>query len=694
MKGPPVLRLLAMLACGAFGFSALAQVSTSQDSLPQELRRDYDARMQWWNEARFGLFIHWGLYAVPAGEWGEKTTHGEWIRNTAHIPLDVYDGFIPKFNPVKFNADEWVRMAKDAGMKYIVITSKHHDGFCLFDSKQTDFDVMSTPFKRDILKELAEACRKHGIRMCWYHSIMDWHHPDYLPRRSWETDRPTTGADFDRYVQYMKNQLRELVTNYGDIGVLWFDGEWESTWNTKRGLDLYAYVRGLQSDIIINNRVGAGRSGMQGFTKQGEFAGDYATPEQEVPATGIPGVYWETCMTMNDNWGYNKNDRNWKSSKELIRHLVDIASKGGNFLLNVGPTAEGVFPEPSVDRLRDIGSWMKINQESIYGTSASPFPVLLWGRCTQKSTADGTRLYLHVFDYPPGGELVVPGILSTCQQAFFLADRSKNLLPVTRREDALVISLPGTPPDTVNTVVVLDIDGRPDVTGAPKIEAATEVFVDSLDVSLVTDRNDVQIHYTLNGTVPDRSSPIFDRPIRINGSTSVTARCFRDGAAVSPSASARFRKVAPRPAVSPGDMVPGLRYAYYEGDWISLPDFQAMKPILEGVLPDVTLAPRKKQEAFGFSFDGYVRIPRDGVYIFAAASDDGSRVYVGGELAVDNDGLHGMVEKEMALALAAGFHPIRITFFQGAGSTGLKVTVAGPGLSKQELPVDILFHTP
>lgn len=313
---------------------AMAQDQRSKDYL-HESKADRDARMRWWQEARFGLFIHWGLYAVPAGEWKSTTDHGEWIRTTAQIPLEEYDKFVHQFNPAKFNPDEWVRIAKDAGMKYIVITSKHHDGFCLFDSKYTDFDVTSTPFKRDIMKELSEACRKQGIKMCWYHSIMDWHHPDYLPRREWEKDRSTEGADFDRYVQHMKNQLKELVTNYGEIGVLWFDGEWESTWNTKYGRDLYNYVRNLQPNIIINNRVGAGRSGMEGFTKEGEFSSDFGTPEQEIPATGLPGVDWETCMTMNDHWGYNSHDQNWKSAKDLIQMLADIASKGGNFLLNV-----------------------------------------------------------------------------------------------------------------------------------------------------------------------------------------------------------------------------------------------------------------------------------------------------------------------------------------------------------------------
>lgn len=420
-------------------------------------------RMDWWRDARFGLFIHWGLYSIPAGEWKDRTDHAEWIRESAQIPLEQYNEFVSQFNPVNFNADEWVTIAKNAGMKYIVITSKHHDGFCLFDSKETDFDVMSTPFKRDILKELSDACAKQGITLCFYHSIMDWHHPDYLPRRNWETSRPTEGANMDSYVSHMKNQLKELLTNYGKIGVIWFDGEWEDTWTHERGKDLYNYLRKLSPDLIINNRVDKGRSGMAGLTKDSTYYGDFGTPEQEIPLTGLPGVDWESCMTVNDHWGYNKNDQNWKSSEDLVHKLIDIASKGGNFLLNVGPTSEGVIPPASVDRLKDMGDWMKENGEAIYETQASPFEKLDWGRCTQKEDGKNAVLYLHVFDWPKDGKLVVPGLQNEVVEAYALNDKSKAGLDVEKNGETITVDVNNVRPSKYATVIVLEIEGKPAV---------------------------------------------------------------------------------------------------------------------------------------------------------------------------------------------------------------------------------------
>ena len=416
-------------------------------------------RMAWFRDARFGLFLHWGVYSVPAGEWQGKTNYAEWFLEETKMPVSQYEQFAAQFNPVKFNAAEWVRLAKDAGMKYIVITSKHHDGFGMFRSQVTDWCIKSTPFQRDPLKELAEACKDAGIKLCFYHSIMDWHHPDWGTRRPWN-DKAAGPPDMDRFTTYLKSQLNELLTGYGPIGILWFDGQWESPWTYERGVDLDNYVRGLQPNIIINNRVGKARAG----TDQGqERIGDYGTPEQEIPATGFgPGVDWESCMTMNDHWGYNKHDQHWKSATTLIRNLIDCASKGGNYLLNIGPTSEGVFPDTSIERLAEIGPWMKVNGQAIYGTQASPFDKLAWGRCTQKRLDDTTtRLYLHVFDVPADSKLVLAGLANKPLKAFFLDGGLE--VPIATGDNQVTLSLPPFTPNPHATVIALDIEGKPEV---------------------------------------------------------------------------------------------------------------------------------------------------------------------------------------------------------------------------------------
>jgi len=414
-----------------------------------------DERMEWWRDARLGMFIHWGVYSVPAGTYQGKRIKGlgEWIMNDAQIPIAEYEKFAGQFNPVEFDADEWVRLAKDAGMRYIVITSKHHDGFALWDSKVTKWDIMNaTPFKRDILKELSKACSKHDVRLCFYHSIMDWHHPDAQgPSYPNYNDRHKLNPNFDRYVEgHLMPQLTELLTSYGPLGVLWFDGEWIDDWTEPKGKDLYAFVRSKQPAILVNNRVGKGRKGMEGLNKGDDYAGDFGTPEQQVPPMGLPGVDWETCMTMNDTWGYKSYDENWKSTEELIRTLADVASKGGNFLLNVGPTSEGLIPQPSVQRLREMGQWMAVNGESIYGTTASPIGKPEWGRCTAK----GNKLYLHVFNWPGDGKLVVPLAGTEVSRAYLLSGR-RTSLPVSMSETEVTISVPTAAPDAIDSVIVL-----------------------------------------------------------------------------------------------------------------------------------------------------------------------------------------------------------------------------------------------
>jgi alpha-L-fucosidase len=440
-------RILIVFFLGLLLFSCTGdQEKTSRAEGP-----DPEHKMDWWREARFGLFIHWGLYAQPAGEWKGEEIPGisEWIMARAMIPVAEYEKLAATFNPVKYDAEAWVKLAKEAGMKYIVITSKHHDGFAMFDSKASDYNIVdATPFGRDPLKELAEACERHGIRLGFYYSqAQDWHEPGGT---YWniEQGEPHWDPDLERdsLMNYIEGkavpQVKEILENYGGLDILW--------WDTPRGMTEEAAlalqeVADQYPAMLTNNRL------------YRPWPGDFSTPEQHVPPTGLD-YDWEVCMTMNTSWGYKRSDHNWKSSETLIRMLVDIASKGGNLLLNVGPTAEGLIPEPSVERLQAMGKWMDVNGESIYGTEASPFFKLPWGRCTSRKTGDGTTLYLHVFHWPEDRVLRVPSMQAQVDGVYFLADKDQTLASRFEEGD-LLITLPGTMPDTVNTVIVVKTSG-------------------------------------------------------------------------------------------------------------------------------------------------------------------------------------------------------------------------------------------
>jgi len=445
--------------CAAL-LGAVQDVHSAPTQSISETKEQRDQRMAWFREARFGMFIHWGLYAVPAGEWNGKAVDGigEWIMNNGHIPVAEYEKLADRFNPVKFNAAAWVQAAKNAGIRYIVITSKHHDGFSMFDSRVSDYTIVkSTPFQRDPMKELAAACKEAGIRFCFYHSIMDWHHPDAQRIGYPNYNDAPSNPYFPRYVQYyLKPQLKELLTNYGPLGILWFDGEWIGDWKAEMGKDLYAWCRSLQPGLIINNRVGKARNSMQGMDKGEGAVGDYGTPEQEIPATGFgPGADWESCMTMNDTWGYKRNDNNWKSTATIIHMLIDCASKGGNFLLNVGPTAEGELPGPSLERLAEAGKWMNVNHDAIYGTTASPFKSLDCGKCTQKPG----KLYLLIEKWPSDGKVLVPA-KNKVTRAYLLAEPTKSLEAIATGSGTQ-LSVPTAAPDPLATVVVAEISEAP-----------------------------------------------------------------------------------------------------------------------------------------------------------------------------------------------------------------------------------------
>lgn len=452
-----------------------------------------DAKMEWWRDARFGMFIHFGVYAQFGGIYQgheQKVKNGEWLFNRMKVPVQEYKDTAKNFNPKNYNADEWVRMAKNAGMKYIVITAKHHEGFALFDTKASDWSIMkASPYGKDMLKPLAEACRKHGLKLGFYYSqsqdwgnpgggtgfrnmIQGWNNPDSARidayakahKGSWDPAQQTkTYEEYFRTVAML--QVKELLTNYGDIAVIW----WDTPMNANNSLtkEMFDLVNKLQPHIIHNDRLRA----------PGE-PGDFKTPEQKIPnLSELDGKDWETCMTMNNTWGYRKSDHNWKSSKELIQKLVDIASKGGNFLLNIGPKPDGSFPEASVERLAEIGQWMKKYGDAIYGTRANPVNTVDWGRITAKDINGKTSLYVSVFNWPKDGKLTLSGLSNKAISASLMGEKSK-LLIQQKNGELQIGNLPKNAPHDAATVIEIKLDGM-----APKkiLDAKKEMKSGSID---------------------------------------------------------------------------------------------------------------------------------------------------------------------------------------------------------------------
>lgn len=425
-------------------------------------------RTKWFMDARFGMFIHWGLYAIPA--------RGEWVRSVERITVEEYDKYFEEFNPTDYDPKSWAKAAKEAGMKYAVMTAKHHDGFCLFDSKLTDYKSTNTKAGRDLIREYIDAFRSEGLKVGLYYSLIDWHHEDYPaygdrnhPMRDNEEFK-NKQHNFDRYLEYMHGQVRELCTNYGKIDIIWFDFSYDDMRGEKwRATELVNMVRELQPGIIIDNRLEAsGESSGSIKTKNPSvYSGDFASPEQIIPPQGITDVDgdpipWEACITMNNNWGYCASDKMFKSPKLIIRKLVECVSKNGNLLLNVGPDANGRIPDESLHILSEIGKWMKKNSKSIYNCGKASIEKPEWGYFTQ----NGKFLYAHVFDGNIGA-LPVPSIKGKVKKVRLLSDGSEmNLIDtwnIKEFSDYAFINFGPNPtatyplPDETDTVVEFEL---------------------------------------------------------------------------------------------------------------------------------------------------------------------------------------------------------------------------------------------
>lgn len=476
---------------------------------PNETAQQRDDRMAWWRNAKFGMFVHWGVYSVVGGQYKgqELPNSAEWMMARGKIPIAEYEQYARQFNPTDFNADEFVGRAKRAGMKYIVITAKHHDGFAMFGSKATDYNVVDfSPFGRDIMKELAEACRAKGLKFGFYYSqAQDWHHPGGFGN-GW--DKSIKRVSSDDYVQQKAApEVRQLLTGYGPIGIFW--------WDTPRAMSEESFqmlhsLTGLQRNVITNDRLGE------------DFPGDYKTFERHIPKRAPDSGDWEVCMPISGSWGYKKSDSKFKSTETLIRNLVDIVSKGGNYLLNVSPTGSGSLLSQATERLEAIGKWMDINGESIYETDASPIGRPEWGRCTAKIGETESTLYLHVFDWPNDGRLQITA-LPNAIRSVSLIDGGKTLAASTS-DDSITIELPEGAPNPYVSVIKLVVEGKVDplakssaiiASNGVKL-SAEQAFIHnnegSRDAKVVEKKDNVYIGYWTDDQAYLEWNVVFDKP--------------------------------------------------------------------------------------------------------------------------------------------------------------------------------------
>ncbi|MDB4922553.1 alpha-L-fucosidase [Mucilaginibacter sp.] len=450
LKKLKLLLLLALL--GGSPVFAQKQIGNETDAQKQK-------RMEWWTDGRFGMFIHWGLYSGAARH--------EWVKHNEKIDNAGYQKYFDQFNPDYFDPKKWAKAAKAAGMKYAVLTTKHHEGFCLFDSKYTDYKAPNTAAKRDLVREYVNAYRAEGLKVGFYYSLLDWHHPDYtidehhpqspLDKSDASYTQLNKGRDMAKYRQYIRNQITELLTNYGKIDILWLDfsfpqknghGKGKDDWGS---VELLKLIRKLQPGIIVDNRLNL---------EEYKDGADFETPEQVSTAelAKYRGKTWETCQTFSGSWGYYRDENTWKTHRQLLDLLITSVSNGGNLILNVGPTARGEFDYRATKALDSLATWMHANNRAIYNCTYAPDSYKIPENDKLTYNAKTRRLYVHLYNYPAGGTVTLPGYAGKIKYAAFLNDASELLYkPSATNPDDLVLTLPAKKPDFEIPVVELTL---------------------------------------------------------------------------------------------------------------------------------------------------------------------------------------------------------------------------------------------
>jgi alpha-L-fucosidase len=661
--------------------------------------------MQWWRDARFGMFIHWGLYSEAGGVWKGAFLPGwsEWMLNRLKIPPAEYQAeLMPRFDPVDFDAAAWVRAARDAGMGYMVVTTKHHEGFAIWDSDASDLDVAATRFGkpvadggrgRDPLKELADAAAAERMPLGLYYSLLDWAHPDYLPRRPWES-RSAEGADYSRYTDFMSAQVRELLGGeYGRVAILWGDGDWEHGMAEHRSDAIVAMARALQPGILVNDRWAQ--------------PGDYATPENAIPEAGLARP-WETCMTLNDLWGYARDDDNVKLASTVTRMLVECVSKDGNFLLNVGPTGRGMIDGRTLGVLREVGQWMHTYGESVRGCGAAPLPTPNWGRITWRTSADGSATaYLHVREGPAGAgtDLRLPGVLDLPSSVRALGEDGDPRAIAERDGADTLIRIVADPAPAASgspPVIAVRWDSAPAIARPPRIIDDVRIFIDSMPVKFDPVSDQCEIRVTLDGSAPNVSSPLASPgrdglpSVTVRDTCSLRAVTFWNGNPVGSETRAELTRVEPLAPIARTDSVPGLAVRLLEGTFDRVPSRESLTgegSAWRADVPDVQLPADRPAENFAVLLTGFIEVSRAGIYRFGLSSDDGAILEIDSKVVIDHDGPHGASEKTGDIALGSGRHRISIRFFEATGSEALALRWRPPGTAElSPVPASRLTH--